>query len=699
MGNIQTSQSNKSQNSDFSVPLEINISFLNVHGIEDTEEQPCKTIYLVLPIFDKPKYEIRKSDQKITVVVVGDGDYQLNSNFIDFLKSLSESGRKVDTLILNDLNIEPEGLKEALEFLKEDLISLKLTRVSFDQAHIEVLNGMKMNLKYLSLAHVLPDDKNIFDEKNSGKNTNIDLDLTNLGPGIKYLDLKGISLNSTIQKGIENLDALEHLFLEDLVGNKSQNLEFIKSILANLYRFPHLNTLSFAGNNLSTINFVELQQNSQKPIFPPTLQKLNLNSTNMNNDRIQGLTQLLKSSQAKLNALSLSKCRAYSDTIKGVEEYIKSMQNPDFQYQRPVRTLKVQENKDILGDLTADDSNPEKKIATITTEEQEIKAQMLRGLIKFMKNLTDFIDESRKQENPTGLAQIAKLNTANQYLPIILKDAAGIKSFLNSCKYNIVQFSRDLKSLIPKNNFKLALKYPKTDLDKTVEVGGEDSIGEYQIPFIQQIDLERISDKQFAYESMQVQRDKFLSLMAESGYKSTEIELSDGIEDVFKVILDDSKYIGWDFRMAFFSVIWRFQYHTVSVKFNLSDDCFMKREDRTNVYKVSNQDYLIDILSTLNLKPLDFVGELEVLADGETEVNIRCSIMKYGPLNLAKLLLVAIDKGFVFLRVLQEKNIFDHEDSSAVEEDARQIRKAVKAELKAYAESEEFLQYIRSDNV
>ena len=228
--------------------------------------------------------------------------------------------------------------------------------------------------------------------------------------------------------------------------------------------------------------------------------------------------------------------------------------------------------------------------------------------------------------------------------------------------------------------------------------GDEESIGEYRIPLIHQVHPDRVSDEIFAGKSMEEQRELILSLMEQLGYRSTEVELSDGIEDVFKVMIDDSQYIGWDSRLAIFSIIWRPQYHTVSVRFNLSDDCFMERKDRTNVYKVSNQDYLIDILSTLNLKPMDFAGELEVLADGETEVNIRCNIMQYGVLNLAKLLLVAIDKGFIFLRVLQEKNIFDHADSSAVEEDARQIRKAIKAELKAYAQSEEFSAFSKSDN-
>jgi len=198
---------------------------------------------------------------------------------------------------------------------------------------------------------------------------------------------------------------------------------------------------------------------------------------------------------------------------------------------------------------------------------------------------------------------------------------------------------------------------------------------------------------------MEVQREKFLALMEEMGYESREVKISDGIEDVFKVLVDDSQYIGWDYKLATFSIIWRPQYHTVSVKFNLSDDWFMERKDRTNVYALRNQDYLIDILSTLNLKPLDFVGELDVLNDGETEVNIRYTIMKYGPLNLAKLLLVAIDKGFVFLRTLQEKNIFDNEDSSSVVEDAKQIRKAVKAELKAFAKSKEFIALSRADNI
>jgi len=505
-------------------------------------------------------------------------------------------------------------------------------------------------------------------------------------------------MNSTIEKGISQLKSLEHLFVENLVGNKNQNLEFIKSTLADVNSFPKLTTLSLAGNNLSSINFAKLQESSNQPIFPPTLKKLNLNFTSLNDKRLQELVKLLKSSEVKLNALSLSKCHAYPRTIEVIGEYLKSTQNLDFQYQSPVQTIQQPENDNILDDLKTENRNPEKQFATILTQEQQFKKEMLQGLIKFTKNLKSFIDESKTQQKPKGLAQVAKLTTANQYLPIILKDAAGIKSFLNACKYNVIDFARDPKSLIPKNDFKRALKYPKMDLDKTTEIGGEDSIGEYKIPLIKQVDLGRVSDEMFAEKSMEVQRERFLSLMQELGFRSTEIELPDGTEDVFKVILDDSQYIGWDYRMATFSLIWRPQYHTASVKFNLSDDFFMERKDRTNVYKVSNQDYLIDILSTLNLKPLDFVGELDVLADGETEVNIRYNIIKYGALNLAKLLLVAIDKGFIFLRVLQEKNIFDHEDSSAVEEDARKIRKAVKAELKTYAESEEFLEFIKSDN-
>lgn len=263
MGNSQKLQSHGSQKNDFSLPPEIHLNFLNVNDIQDTEGQPYKIIYLVSPIFDGKKYEIRKAERRMTLVIIGDGDYQLNSNSIDYLAALKESGIKIDTLILNDLEVEPKVLKEILEFLKDDLLSLRLNRVSLDQAHVEILNEIQLNLKHLSLTYVLPDNKTPFDENNNGKNTSIDLNLINFGQQIGYLDLKGIPISQNIQKGIRQLNDLEHLFLENLVGNKNQNLEFMKSILENMHRFPKLNTLSLAGNNLSSINFAELQENSK----------------------------------------------------------------------------------------------------------------------------------------------------------------------------------------------------------------------------------------------------------------------------------------------------------------------------------------------------------------------------------------------------------------------------------------------------
>jgi len=442
----------------FGLPAGTSLSFIDALSFNDVASQNCNVFHFFQSNFVSGPYEIRKDIEKnISLVIMGDGDYRLNSNFCSLLTSLKEAGIKVETLVLNDLELDSETLQEILELLKNELNSMRFNRVPLDQTHIQILNNIKMNLHYVSFAYVLPDSQNVFEDNTGGKNASIGLDLLNLGSEIRYLDLKGIPITPDIQKGIEQLDNLQHLILENLVG--SQVLEFLKSLLENLNRYSKLSSLSLAGNNLSSIDFSDLlEESDHDQIFPSTLKKLNFNSTHLSDKHIQDILKLLQASDIKLEGLHLSKCHAYQRTFKALNNFIRAI--PDLQYEPPVSSLELlqqdQNNKNILGEATKD-NDPNPKI-DITIE------QVWKNLLEFAREIKAFIEESRAQTAPQGLAKICKLNTANQVLPIVLKDAVGIKAFLNACKNNTVDFTRDPKSLIPKNDFNLALKNPQADL-------------------------------------------------------------------------------------------------------------------------------------------------------------------------------------------------------------------------------------------
>ena len=414
----------------------------------------CDVIQLVQPIFPSTTEVLEFFVKSIILIITGDGDYRLNSNFCNLLMSFKEAGVKIETLILNNLEIESETLKETFDLLKNELRSMQFNKVPLDQPHLKIINEIEMNLHSVSFEYVLPDHKNIFEEDENLFKEIYDLKLANLGQ-LRYLNLKGISITPKIEKEIGQLTNLQHLILENLVGN--QALDFIKNLLTNLNRYSKLTTLSLAGNNLSSIDFSELLEDSdENQIFPSTLKKLNLNSTHLSDRHIQDILKLLQASNTKIEGLHLSKSHAYQRTFHALEEFIENAQNPDFQYEAPVTSLeppKIQNNQNILEGGNEENEQPE-----------NTASELFRDLSENEREINSFIEESRAEINPQGLARICRFNNANQLLRIILKDAVAIKAFLNACRYNFVDFTRDPKSLIPKNDFNLALRNPNADL-------------------------------------------------------------------------------------------------------------------------------------------------------------------------------------------------------------------------------------------
>ena len=207
--------------------------------------------------------------------------------------------------------------------------------------------------------------------------------------------------------------------------------------------------------------------------------------------------------------------------------------------------------------------------------------------------------------------------------------------------------------------------------------------------------LEKAGKEKWETLSMQTQRENLKILLDRLGFRCKERKKSDCIINDFLALVEDSEYIAWDYRLATFSLEWYDGLGLVVVKFNLSDDWFLKGSERTSKYTLKNMDFLINTLSEWNIKPLDFVFELEVLNDGETEVKFKHQIMVYGKVNLAKSILIALDKGFIILKALQKENLFDRDDFSQTNKDAKQIRKEFKSQLKQYSNSPAVLNLLK----
>ena len=178
-----------------------------------------------------------------------------------------------------------------------------------------------------------------------------------------------------------------------------------------------------------------------------------------------------------------------------------------------------------------------------------------------------------------------------------------------------------------------------------------------------------------------------------------EIKHKDCVEDVYIVLKRGSKEITWDYTLATFSIFWYDSLGLVSVKFNLSDDWFLDKNERTNHYAAHNLDYLVDFCSSWNCHANDFVFELDIPTDGEAEIKFKATIMKNGDLNLARALLIHIDKGFLTLKKLQKKIVFNQEDSSRKIVKAKELRKEVKLSTKKYEKSAGFLKLLEREEL
>lgn len=213
----------------------------------------------------------------------------------------------------------------------------------------------------------------------------------------------------------------------------------------------------------------------------------------------------------------------------------------------------------------------------------------------------------------------------------------------------------------------------------------------YQTPLIERLGCEILLDDQIAEGSLQIQRQRFLDLMLVLGYSSHEVERegqTEGeriVEDVFHVLLEESNRVAWDFKLATFSVVWDFLRDAVSVRFNLSDDWFLERAERTNVYQHSNCEYLVAVMSEINLKRKTFFGCLDVPESEKPEVILQAHLLKVGTFNIPRELFVIIDEGFVTLKALQHHNIFDLNDSNArVAPTSEEIGAFVKKQAKSF---------------
>ncbi len=348
------------------------------------------------------EYEGQYVEKKVSLIILGDGDYSLNDDIVVFIQCLKNKGVTIQNLALANLEIESKQLDSLFGVVRESLESLEVLCVPFEKAHFQVLNESNLHLKHLSLKECVADQENPFANSQIKKETEvIDLNLKNLDK-LRYL---GLSSNLMTEKIFNNVvksaKKLEYLKIENTNDDANLNCEYI---INGLCMLTQLKTLSLRGNNLRNI------ANFQEGTFPPNLLQVNLIKTQIRPETIADLKSKFCPPQYPADFFVF---------------------DIDFN---------VCINKDLGIFISHDLSKNRKRYE------------------KALKELKDSKDDF--------LGSLWKSDELEKHFPIMLKMLSEIKSFNKACKSDLIDLIKEPQLFFPKNNIELAELFEKvTDLN------------------------------------------------------------------------------------------------------------------------------------------------------------------------------------------------------------------------------------------
>jgi len=168
--------------------------------------------------------------------------------------------------------------------------------------------------------------------------------------------------------------------------------------------------------------------------------------------------------------------------------------------------------------------------------------------------------------------------------------------------------------------------------------------------------------------------------------KGTITEDTKDSKEVSFVMLHSHNHRVSDYRPVQFSL--KLEEDTfISVRFLLSSDWYLPKQDRIYRLSIDNQDLATQILSYFNFHSNSFNFYYEKEND-TPEILYKCAFVYMNGMDLLKEVARLIDTGFIINRVFFEEGLLDYKDEDAENSErfCVKIWKRVKAEIKEYHE-------------
>jgi len=166
--------------------------------------------------------------------------------------------------------------------------------------------------------------------------------------------------------------------------------------------------------------------------------------------------------------------------------------------------------------------------------------------------------------------------------------------------------------------------------------------------------------------------------------KGTIVEDVQGSKEVVFVMLDSHEHRVSNYRLVQFSIKIEEDIF-ISVRFLLSSDWYLPKEQRMYRLSIDNQDLATLILSYFNFHSNNFNFYYEKIGD-TPEILYKCPFMYLNGMDLTKEIARLIDTGIIINRVFFEEGLLDYNDENSENSNAfcKKIWKRVKKEVQEY---------------
>jgi len=689
---------------------------LYMHQYIKVNEIPYETQTIILintkliPTGESHKHVQPKKDA--VLVITGTGDLRIDTVYCEGIKELTERFY-IRGIFFQDLEITPKALLFCLETLKNELTSLEFNNCPLDKQHLAILNHKLpeiTSLKNLALNYIEPDMENPFphEELNEIPSFNTNFTFLEHIQNLASLSLTGISLSEKdITSFQKEKKTLSTLILNELRISKQAFEKIIENIALS---FPNLKVLSLAKNNFNPIFFLELEDK----FLPNTIQIIDLSDTNITDKHVQHI--FLKNKHLDMKS------------IRGLylrNNLIKSLPLTDKNPLNKILSEKAIEALD-LSQNALDKKNIDSVLSNAPLETQ-IDIGLQRSDPKLSEKAAarpnlralNILDE-KGQANKGMLLTVLNKNTEDVANSAVTKSIpeeektqaarAIIKSLTFARRFLDTHYQRGNIFFLDYDNL-----FPNCDL-REIDNALKDAEPAESTPLIntyssQFIDLARSNENyglNWAAKTFKEQKKLFQKLMTSLGYPPRiRINKEDHSEEhIFRVLLEDNT-VSSDVKAATFSVVWHEELEMINVRFILSDDWFLPKDQRVNRVAANNTDLLVCICNFLNNSLKEMVFELNAegwdsnnLDSDEIyfiDVSFRMDFFMAGPTNIMKVLLPLIDQGFIVLKILQKLDLFDRDEiPDNVDLFARELKKVIKGEIKKFRESKSYDDFMKN---